>query len=315
MSISVAPAATASRDVGQLDRQRGPPGRERGRHAGHADRRAAQRVDRRSPPGRGTRTPRRPRGTSRSDGSGRIALAHSVRTLPGVSAPSSVVRSTIEIAVSIAHAFAVVLMLRVASAAARASAPTWSTPGRPCRNRRSEASSPSARPSRRHRNAAPGARGWSPASLGASRRTVRFQAHRRPGPERLGSAHVQTTVVDHPIVQARLTVMRDERSSNAEFRAALRELATLLVYEATRDARRGRRCRSRRRCARPTGTGWPTRRCWCRCCGPGSAWPRRRSTCCRSRRWASSAWPATSDTHEPHAVHGVAAGRRWPGAR
>jgi uracil phosphoribosyltransferase len=28
--------------------------------------------------------------------------------------------------------------------------------------------------------------------------------------------------------------MRDERSSNAEFRAALRELATLLVYEATR---------------------------------------------------------------------------------
>jgi uracil phosphoribosyltransferase len=49
---------------------------------------------------------------------------------------------------------------------------------------------------------------------------------------------VQTTVVDHPIVQARLTVMRDEQSSNAEFRAALRELATLLVYEATRDLER-----------------------------------------------------------------------------
>jgi uracil phosphoribosyltransferase len=45
---------------------------------------------------------------------------------------------------------------------------------------------------------------------------------------------VQVTVVDHPIVQARLTVMRDERSTNSEFRAALRELATLLVYEATR---------------------------------------------------------------------------------
>jgi uracil phosphoribosyltransferase len=45
---------------------------------------------------------------------------------------------------------------------------------------------------------------------------------------------VQTLVVDHPIAQARLTVMRDERSSNAEFRAALRELTTLLVYEATR---------------------------------------------------------------------------------
>jgi uracil phosphoribosyltransferase len=46
---------------------------------------------------------------------------------------------------------------------------------------------------------------------------------------------VDTTVVSHPIVQARLTVMRDERSTNSEFRAALRELATLLVYEATRD--------------------------------------------------------------------------------
>jgi uracil phosphoribosyltransferase len=49
---------------------------------------------------------------------------------------------------------------------------------------------------------------------------------------------LQTTVVDHPIVQARLTVMRDERSTNSEFRAALRELATLLVYEATRDLER-----------------------------------------------------------------------------
>lgn len=45
---------------------------------------------------------------------------------------------------------------------------------------------------------------------------------------------MKTVVVDHPIVRARLTVMRDARSSNAEFRAALRELATLLVYEATR---------------------------------------------------------------------------------
>jgi uracil phosphoribosyltransferase len=49
---------------------------------------------------------------------------------------------------------------------------------------------------------------------------------------------VQLTVVEHPIVQARLTVMRDARSTNSEFRAALRELATLLVYEATRDLER-----------------------------------------------------------------------------
>jgi uracil phosphoribosyltransferase len=45
---------------------------------------------------------------------------------------------------------------------------------------------------------------------------------------------VQTVVIDHPIVRTRLSVMRDENSSNAEFRAALRELSTLLVYEATR---------------------------------------------------------------------------------
>ncbi|HEX2902244.1 MAG TPA: uracil phosphoribosyltransferase [Jatrophihabitans sp.] len=42
-------------------------------------------------------------------------------------------------------------------------------------------------------------------------------------------------VVEHPIVRTRLSAMRDKVSSNAEFRAALRELATLLVYEATRD--------------------------------------------------------------------------------
>jgi len=46
---------------------------------------------------------------------------------------------------------------------------------------------------------------------------------------------VKTTVIDHPIVRTRLSVMRDETSSNAEFRAALREISTLLVYEATRD--------------------------------------------------------------------------------
>ena len=44
------------------------------------------------------------------------------------------------IARSMAHAFAVVLIERVPRVAARASAPTWSTPGRPCRNARRAAS-------------------------------------------------------------------------------------------------------------------------------------------------------------------------------
>jgi uracil phosphoribosyltransferase len=48
-------------------------------------------------------------------------------------------------------------------------------------------------------------------------------------------ARVQLTVVDHPLARARLSRMRDQRTDNAAFRAALRELTQMLVYEATRD--------------------------------------------------------------------------------
>jgi uracil phosphoribosyltransferase len=47
---------------------------------------------------------------------------------------------------------------------------------------------------------------------------------------------MEVHVVDHPLAAARLTALRDERTDNATFRAALRELTLLLVYEATRDA-------------------------------------------------------------------------------
>src|SRR3954468_19201327 len=47
-------------------------------------------------------------------------------------------------------------------------------------------------------------------------------------------ARVQLTVVDHPLARARLSRMRDERTDNANFRAALRDLTQMLVYEATR---------------------------------------------------------------------------------
>lgn len=43
-------------------------------------------------------------------------------------------------------------------------------------------------------------------------------------------------VVDHPLARARLTAMRDASTGNAAFRAALRELTLMLIYEATRDA-------------------------------------------------------------------------------
>jgi uracil phosphoribosyltransferase len=47
---------------------------------------------------------------------------------------------------------------------------------------------------------------------------------------------VDIRVVDHPLAAARLTTLRDERTDNATFRAALRDLTLMLVYEATRDA-------------------------------------------------------------------------------
>lgn len=49
---------------------------------------------------------------------------------------------------------------------------------------------------------------------------------------------MEVHVVDHPLAVARLTTMRDERTDNAAFRAALRDLTVMLVYEAMRDAPR-----------------------------------------------------------------------------
>ncbi|GGM02125.1 uracil phosphoribosyltransferase [Nakamurella endophytica] len=48
-------------------------------------------------------------------------------------------------------------------------------------------------------------------------------------------AGLPVTVVDHPLAVARLSTMRDARTDNATFRAALRELTLMLIYEATRD--------------------------------------------------------------------------------
>jgi uracil phosphoribosyltransferase len=47
---------------------------------------------------------------------------------------------------------------------------------------------------------------------------------------------VDVCVVKHPLAAVRLTALRDERTDNAAFRAALGELTLMLIYEATRDA-------------------------------------------------------------------------------
>ena len=43
------------------------------------------------------------------------------------------------------------------------------------------------------------------------------------------------TVIDHPLVQHKLTIMRKKETSTAGFRRLLREISTLLCYEVTRD--------------------------------------------------------------------------------
>ena len=43
------------------------------------------------------------------------------------------------------------------------------------------------------------------------------------------------TIIDHPLVQHKLTLMRRKDTSTADFRRLLREIGTLLAYEVTRD--------------------------------------------------------------------------------
>jgi uracil phosphoribosyltransferase len=43
------------------------------------------------------------------------------------------------------------------------------------------------------------------------------------------------TVVDHPLVQHKLTLMREQDTSTRSFRQLLREISLLLAYEVTRD--------------------------------------------------------------------------------
>ncbi|MCY4271798.1 MAG: uracil phosphoribosyltransferase [bacterium] len=48
---------------------------------------------------------------------------------------------------------------------------------------------------------------------------------------------MSVTVVDHPLAQARLTLLRSRETQSPQFRQALGELGGLLVYEALRDVR------------------------------------------------------------------------------
>ncbi len=113
-------------DVAQLDVERRLPGREVGRDARDLDAAARRGAPSPSQSGSGRRRPPRPTERSGSLGSGRIAFEQSAATFPGVSWPSSVVRSQQRSASSSAHTFASFLIERFASSAARCSTATWS---------------------------------------------------------------------------------------------------------------------------------------------------------------------------------------------
>ena len=45
----------------------------------------------------------------------------------------------------------------------------------------------------------------------------------------------QLHIIDHPLIQHKLTIMRDEKTGSKDFRELLREIAMLMGYELTRD--------------------------------------------------------------------------------
>lgn len=46
---------------------------------------------------------------------------------------------------------------------------------------------------------------------------------------------MSVTITNHPLIQHKLTLLRDKNTGSKEFRALVSEIATLMCYEATRD--------------------------------------------------------------------------------
>jgi uracil phosphoribosyltransferase len=72
------------------------------------------------------------------------------------------------------------------------------------------------------------------------RRGILPALHRRGGPRAargttMTTDHPNLTVVDHPLIQHKLTLMRDRGCSTSSFRRLMREVAMLLAYEISDD--------------------------------------------------------------------------------
>ena len=45
----------------------------------------------------------------------------------------------------------------------------------------------------------------------------------------------KVTIFDHPLIQHKLSILRDENTGTKEFRELISEISMLMCYEATRD--------------------------------------------------------------------------------
>ena len=102
--------------------------------------------------------------------------------------------------------------------------------------------------------------------------------------------HVST----HPLIQHKLARLRAAETKPPEFRELVAAISRVLFFEATRDAQAQAGLDHDAARHRHVRTRSPRRSGWCRCCGPGSAWPRRCST--RSPRRASGTSASTATT-------------------
>ena len=50
-----------------------------------------------------------------------------------------------------------------------------------------------------------------------------------------GGNEMQIQVIDHPLIQHKLTIMRQKETSSGDFRKLLKEITLLMGYELTRD--------------------------------------------------------------------------------
>ena len=53
--------------------------------------------------------------------------------------------------------------------------------------------------------------------------------------EKEGISMSKVTIFDHPLIQHKLSILRDENTGTKEFRELISEISMLMCYEATRD--------------------------------------------------------------------------------